>query len=216
MFCAFSLLYTYFFPFFADETVIWLNENTEDFALYGELEEAFFRNHRKLDVSCIVERDLFGHQLAANANVREAAPDFKIGTLAAVSGGRRVEGGGVLLLSDFLFRLIVYLVPKICERGWGRRGSGGEGYSSAFCVPVPCIFYSNHLDTKTDVLQSFAFFVLFDLASLRVPPSPLLVLFHLPLLLRLFPHLAGPEFFTRKVTDYLVRRGYPEEVIITL
>ncbi|CAN0425997.1 unnamed protein product, partial [Laminaria digitata] len=67
-------------------SVIWLNEKAEDFALYGELEEAFFRNHRKLDVSCIVERDLFGHQLGANANVREAAPDFKIGTLAAVAG----------------------------------------------------------------------------------------------------------------------------------
>lgn len=54
--------------------------------LYGELEKSFFRNHRKLDVSCIVERDLFGHQLAANPNVREAAPEFKIGTLAAVAG----------------------------------------------------------------------------------------------------------------------------------
>lgn len=75
-------------PYFFALKVIWLNENTEDFALYGELEEAFFRNHRKLDVSCIVERDLFGHQLAANANVQEAAPDFKIGTLAAVAGGR--------------------------------------------------------------------------------------------------------------------------------
>eukprot|EP00903_Cladosiphon_okamuranus_P013984 g13005.t1 len=92
-------------------SVIWLNEKTEDFALYGELEKAFFLNHRKLDVSCIVERDLFGNHLEANANVCEAAPDFKVGTLAAV---------------------------------------------------------------------------------------------------------AGPEFFTRKVTDYLMRRGYPEESVIKL
>lgn len=54
--------------------------------LYGELEKVFFRNHRKLDVTCIVERDLYGHQLAANPSVREAAPDFKIGTLAAIAG----------------------------------------------------------------------------------------------------------------------------------
>lgn len=66
--------------------VIWLNEKAEDFALYGELEKAFFRNHRKLDVSCIVERDLFGHHLDSNAMVCEAAPEFKIGTLAAVAG----------------------------------------------------------------------------------------------------------------------------------
>lgn len=66
--------------------VIWLNEKAEDFVLYGALEKAFFRNHRKLDVSCIVERDLFGHQLGDNANVQESAPDFKIGTLAAISG----------------------------------------------------------------------------------------------------------------------------------
>lgn len=71
--------------------VVWLNERSEDFALYGELEKAFFRNHRKLDVNCIVERDLYGHQLMANPNVREAAPDFKIGTLAAVAGDRPVN-----------------------------------------------------------------------------------------------------------------------------
>eukprot|EP00752_Nemacystus_decipiens_P008527 g7616.t1 len=95
----------------ASASVIWLNEKTEDFALYGELEKAFFLNHRKLDVSCIVERDLFGNHLEANPNVCEATPGFKVGTLAAV---------------------------------------------------------------------------------------------------------AGPEFFTRKVTDYLMRRGYPEESIIKL
>lgn len=67
--------------------VIWLNERKEDFALYGELEKAFFKNHRKLDVSCIVERDLYGNHLEANANVGEAAPEFKVGTLAAVAGG---------------------------------------------------------------------------------------------------------------------------------
>lgn len=66
--------------------MIWLNERTEDFALYGELEKAFFKNHRKLDVSCIVERDLFGNHLEANPSVGEAAPEFKIGTLAAVAG----------------------------------------------------------------------------------------------------------------------------------
>lgn len=27
---------------------------------------------------------------------------------------------------------------------------------------------------------------------------------------------SGPEFFTRKVTDYLMRKGYPEESIIKL
>ena len=73
-------------PYPSTTTVIWLNEKTEDFALYGELEKAFFLNHRKLDVSCIVERDLFGNHLEANPNVCEAAPDFKIGTLAAVAG----------------------------------------------------------------------------------------------------------------------------------
>lgn len=77
--------------------MIWLNEKAEDFALYSHVEEAFFRNHRKLDVSCIVERDLFGHQLESNANLREAAPDFKVGTLAAVAGvfkyeNQRVDG----------------------------------------------------------------------------------------------------------------------------
>lgn len=72
--------------FFLPGAVIWLNEKTEDFALYGELEKAFFRNHRKLDVSCIVERDLYGAQLASNPNLREAAPEFKIGTLAAIAG----------------------------------------------------------------------------------------------------------------------------------
>lgn len=66
--------------------VIWLNEKAEDFVLYGELEKAFFRNHRKLDVSCIVERDLYGHQLESNPSVREAAPPFKVGTMAAVAG----------------------------------------------------------------------------------------------------------------------------------
>ncbi|CAM9434211.1 unnamed protein product [Ectocarpus sp. 12 AP-2014] len=95
----------------ASASVVWLNEKAEDFALYSELEKAFFRNHRKLDVSCIVERDLFGSHLEANANVNAASPEFKIGTLAAV---------------------------------------------------------------------------------------------------------AGPDFFTRKVTDYLVRRGYPEDAIISL
>ncbi|CBJ30027.1 Cytochrome b5 reductase domain-containing protein [Ectocarpus siliculosus] len=95
----------------ASASVVWLNEKAEDFALYSELEKAFFRNHRKLDVSCIVERDLFGSHLEANANVNAASPEFKIGTLAAV---------------------------------------------------------------------------------------------------------AGPDFFTRKVTDYLVRRGYPEDAIIGL
>lgn len=68
--------------------VMWLNERTEDFALYGELEKAFFKNHRKLDVSCIVERDLYGNHLEANANVGEAVPKFKAGTLAAVAGTR--------------------------------------------------------------------------------------------------------------------------------
>lgn len=67
-------------------TVLWLNEKSDDFALYPELEKAFFRNHRKLDVSCIVERDLFGNHLEANRNVQEAAPEFKIGTLSAVAG----------------------------------------------------------------------------------------------------------------------------------
>ena len=66
--------------------VVWLNEKAEDFALYSELEKAFFRNHRKLDVSCIVERDLFGSHLEANANVNAASPEFKVGTLAAVAG----------------------------------------------------------------------------------------------------------------------------------
>ncbi|CAM9617892.1 unnamed protein product [Ectocarpus sp. 4 AP-2014] len=95
----------------ASASVVWLNEKAEDFALYSKLEKAFFRNHRKLDVSCIVERDLFGSHLEANADVNAASPEFKIGTLAAV---------------------------------------------------------------------------------------------------------AGPDFFTRKVTDYLVRRGYPEDAIISL
>ncbi|CAN0371894.1 unnamed protein product, partial [Hapterophycus canaliculatus] len=70
----------------ASASVLWLNEKNEDFALYPELEKAFFRNHRKLDVSCIVERDLFGSHLEANANVREAAPEFTLGTLTAVAG----------------------------------------------------------------------------------------------------------------------------------
>ncbi|KAG5190314.1 cytochrome b5 reductase domain-containing protein [Tribonema minus] len=67
-------------------SVVWLNEAAEDFALYGELERAFYKYHRKLDVACIIERDLFGHALAGNRRVREAVPAFRIGTLAVVSG----------------------------------------------------------------------------------------------------------------------------------
>ncbi|CAM9490177.1 unnamed protein product, partial [Chrysoparadoxa australica] len=67
-------------------SVVWLNEHAEDFALYDLLETAFYKFHRKLDVSCIIERDLFGHQLASNEKVREAIPEFKIGALAVVSG----------------------------------------------------------------------------------------------------------------------------------
>ncbi|CAM9108371.1 unnamed protein product [Phaeothamnion confervicola] len=66
--------------------VVWLNERADDFVLYSELENNFYKYHRKLDVSCIIERDLFGHQLAANPRVRDAVPEFKIGTLAVVAG----------------------------------------------------------------------------------------------------------------------------------
>lgn len=32
-----------------------------------------------------------------------------------------------------------------------------------------------------------------------------------------FPnHFTGPDFFVRKVADYLVGRGYPEDVIVKL
>lgn len=82
-------------------SVIWLNEHPDDFCLYPELEKLFFKYHRKLDVSCIIERDLFGHQLANNRKVQEAVPQFKIGTLAAVSGPDYF----VSKVKDYLYRL---------------------------------------------------------------------------------------------------------------
>jgi hypothetical protein len=59
--------------------VIWLNERAEDFCLYSELEKAYYKYHRKLDVSCIIERDLFGHALASNQKLRDAVPPYRVG-----------------------------------------------------------------------------------------------------------------------------------------
>jgi hypothetical protein len=58
-------------------SVIWLNERADDFCLYSELESAFYKYHRKLDVACIIERDLFGHALASNVKLRESVPPYR-------------------------------------------------------------------------------------------------------------------------------------------
>lgn len=119
-------------------SVIWLNEKAEDFALYGELEKAFFRNHRKLDVSCIVERDLFGHHLDSNAMVREAAPEFKIGTLAAVAG---VLSFCVFLPSFVLVRRAAACpVFQLARAQGSRRGSkllGAFVFSQFVLLSIP-------------------------------------------------------------------------------
>jgi hypothetical protein len=62
----------------ATASVIWLNERADDFCLYSELESAFYKYHRKLDVACIIERDLFGHALASNVKLRESVPPYRL------------------------------------------------------------------------------------------------------------------------------------------
>eukprot|EP01084_Bolivina_argentea_P259793 438512_1 len=66
--------------------VIWLNEKEEDFSLYPELEDLYYRFHHKLDVNCIIEGDLYGNHLEANYEVTSAIPEYRSGILAAVSG----------------------------------------------------------------------------------------------------------------------------------
>lgn len=67
-------------------SVVWLNENPADFSLYPDLEELYYKYNRKLDVSCIIERDLYGHQLTSNRQLMEVIQDFQPGTLVAISG----------------------------------------------------------------------------------------------------------------------------------
>eukprot|EP00640_Fibrocapsa_japonica_P001264 CAMPEP_0113934824 /NCGR_PEP_ID=MMETSP1339-20121228/2086_1 /TAXON_ID=94617 /ORGANISM="Fibrocapsa japonica" /LENGTH=406 /DNA_ID=CAMNT_0000936765 /DNA_START=317 /DNA_END=1537 /DNA_ORIENTATION=- /assembly_acc=CAM_ASM_000762 len=67
-------------------TVVWINESSDDFVLYKDLEAEFFKYHRKLDVSCVIDRDLYGHDLTKNIQIQEAIPEFHMGTMAVITG----------------------------------------------------------------------------------------------------------------------------------
>mmetsp|Transcript_35833 Transcript_35833/g.56245 ORF Transcript_35833/g.56245 Transcript_35833/m.56245 type:complete len:443 (+) Transcript_35833:91-1419(+) len=66
--------------------IIWANEDQEDFFLFKELEKSYFKYHPKLEVSVLLINDLFGHDLVKNNQIQEALPEFKIGTMAVISG----------------------------------------------------------------------------------------------------------------------------------
>jgi len=66
--------------------VIWINEEEEDFVLFQELEEIYFKYHPKLDVSVLIIKDLFGHDLTKNTWIQETIPEFKAGAMLVLSG----------------------------------------------------------------------------------------------------------------------------------
>mmetsp|Transcript_24434 Transcript_24434/g.40134 ORF Transcript_24434/g.40134 Transcript_24434/m.40134 type:complete len:86 (+) Transcript_24434:488-745(+) len=55
-------------------------------AFEKELEKSYFKYHPKLEVSVLLINDIFGHDLVKNNQIQEALPEFKIGTMAVISG----------------------------------------------------------------------------------------------------------------------------------
>mmetsp|Transcript_25680 Transcript_25680/g.33634 ORF Transcript_25680/g.33634 Transcript_25680/m.33634 type:complete len:446 (+) Transcript_25680:121-1458(+) len=66
--------------------VVWVNEDQEDFFLFKELEQSYFKYHPKLEVSVLLIKDVFGNDLTQNNQIQDTIPDFKIGTMAVLSG----------------------------------------------------------------------------------------------------------------------------------
>ncbi|GMI41875.1 hypothetical protein TrCOL_g338 [Triparma columacea] len=69
-------------------TVVWVNERSSEFygPAYKELEDEFYKHNRKLDVSCCLERDVYGGSLGENEEVEKSTPEYGEGTMAVVAG----------------------------------------------------------------------------------------------------------------------------------
>ena len=68
-------------------SVIWVNEKTKEFNLaYDKLERQFYKYNKKLDVSCVVQDDIYAANLGENRQVVDSTPDFAEGTMAVIAG----------------------------------------------------------------------------------------------------------------------------------
>ncbi|GMH59758.1 hypothetical protein TrRE_jg4552 [Triparma retinervis] len=69
-------------------TVVWINERPGQFyqEAYKELEDEFYKHNRRLDVSCCLERDVYGGNLGENGEIDASVPGYGEGTMAVVAG----------------------------------------------------------------------------------------------------------------------------------
>lgn len=74
-------------------TVVWVNEETDDFDVTAEvLEQEYFKHSTKLAVSCVVD-NLRTTRFGDNSEVDEAVPPFQPGFMVVVSGSQDVSVG---------------------------------------------------------------------------------------------------------------------------
>jgi hypothetical protein len=68
-------------------TVVWMNEETNDFDVNAELlEKEYFKYSSKMAASCIVENVAKLPSMADSAEINSSIPDFQPGTMAVLSG----------------------------------------------------------------------------------------------------------------------------------
>ena len=84
-------------------TVVWINENTNDFDVTSQqLEREYFKYNTKLAVSCIVDDMATKGEapLSDNVEIEESVPSFVPGTMAVLSGPKAIMEKAVFLLQD--------------------------------------------------------------------------------------------------------------------
>ena len=70
-------------------SVVWVNDNREDFDLaMDSLEAEYMKHPTKLAVSCVMD-DVARNPIEGNPEMEEAVPYFDAGTMAVVSGPKR-------------------------------------------------------------------------------------------------------------------------------
>lgn len=84
-------------------TVVWINENTNDFDVTSnQLEREYFKYNTKLAVSCIVDDMAIKGEASMDDNeeIDEAIPAFIPGTMAVLSGPKAIMEKAVWFLED--------------------------------------------------------------------------------------------------------------------
>ena len=87
----------------AGVTVVWINEDTNDFDVTSQqLEREYFKYNTKLAVSCIVDDMATKGEASMHENeeIEEAVPAFVPGTMAVLSGPKAIMEKAVWLLED--------------------------------------------------------------------------------------------------------------------